>query len=383
MYGGWSRPFRCTHCSRSTTCRCTTRPQTSRTNCKHNVNSEYCQPMMSSSRAGTLALPNPAGTHRTSPALLRQVLVSEPVAMELSAAGAPAIVREWITEASAWVDVRPVPSDAVWRFGPRQSQSRERAAIALAEPYSLDLLLIMKPPVSAEAKRRQLLDDVSKRFGALFAHAVVPRDDGDQRGPSPSSSAVARWTASSVGIGSSGNGRRTRSSTARSTSRIKQRRANIRRARTAACSSSAMRRPVARARMMARPACASVRADVTCCAPRGIFFSLRCRAQAARRPERSTACTALSSGRPWGRSDGPQPSCGRNGAVEHYASPRSASISCCGRTRRQADIGPVLERVATLHRRMKNTAGNELVPSTSRTTARRRSRGTSSATTRP
>jgi predicted nucleic acid-binding protein len=42
-----------------------------------------------------------------------QVLVPEPVANELSAAGAPAIVREWITNRPAWVDVRPVPPDAV------------------------------------------------------------------------------------------------------------------------------------------------------------------------------------------------------------------------------------------------------------------------------
>jgi predicted nucleic acid-binding protein len=42
-----------------------------------------------------------------------QVLVPEPVASELSAAGAPALVQEWITNPPTWVDVRPVPSDAV------------------------------------------------------------------------------------------------------------------------------------------------------------------------------------------------------------------------------------------------------------------------------
>ncbi len=45
-------------------------------------------------------------------------------------------------------------------------------------------------------------------------------------GASPSSSIVARCTASSVRIGSMGNGRRTRASTAWSTSRMKQRRSN-------------------------------------------------------------------------------------------------------------------------------------------------------------
>ena len=42
-----------------------------------------------------------------------QVLVPEPVASELSAVGAPAAVREWITEPPMWVDVRPVPPDVV------------------------------------------------------------------------------------------------------------------------------------------------------------------------------------------------------------------------------------------------------------------------------
>jgi predicted nucleic acid-binding protein len=37
-----------------------------------------------------------------------QVLVPEPVASELSAAGVPAVVREWITKPPTWVDVRPV-----------------------------------------------------------------------------------------------------------------------------------------------------------------------------------------------------------------------------------------------------------------------------------
>jgi predicted nucleic acid-binding protein len=42
-----------------------------------------------------------------------QVLVPEPVAKKLSAVGAPAIVREWITDPPTWVDVRPVPSEVV------------------------------------------------------------------------------------------------------------------------------------------------------------------------------------------------------------------------------------------------------------------------------
>ena len=61
-----------------------------------------------------------------------QVLVPEPVAGELSAAGASAIVREWITKPPTWVDVRPVPPDAVSMIADDLDLG-ERAAIALAE----------------------------------------------------------------------------------------------------------------------------------------------------------------------------------------------------------------------------------------------------------
>ena len=68
-----------------------------------------------------------------------QVLVSEPVASELSAAGAPAVVRDWITKPPTWVDVRPVPSDAVAMITDDLDPG-ERAAIALAETVHADLL---------------------------------------------------------------------------------------------------------------------------------------------------------------------------------------------------------------------------------------------------
>ena len=60
-----------------------------------------------------------------------QVLVPEPVASELSAAGAPAVVRDWITKPPTWVDVRSVPSDAVSMIT-HDLDPGERAAIALA-----------------------------------------------------------------------------------------------------------------------------------------------------------------------------------------------------------------------------------------------------------
>jgi predicted nucleic acid-binding protein len=84
-----------------------------------------------------------------------QVLVPEPVASELSAVGAPAVVREWITKPPTWVDVRPVPPDAVSMITD-DLDFGERAAIALAETMRADLLLIDEAAGRAEAKRRHM-----------------------------------------------------------------------------------------------------------------------------------------------------------------------------------------------------------------------------------
>ncbi len=66
-----------------------------------------------------------------------QVLVPEPVASELSAAGAPAVVRDWIMKPPAWVDVRPVPSDVVSMItagSRRASSDRARRDTACRSP---------------------------------------------------------------------------------------------------------------------------------------------------------------------------------------------------------------------------------------------------------
>jgi predicted nucleic acid-binding protein len=84
-----------------------------------------------------------------------QVLVPEPVASELSAAAAPAVVREWITKPPTWVDVRPVTPDAISMITDDLDLG-ERAAIALAETMHADLLLIDEAAGRAEAKRRHL-----------------------------------------------------------------------------------------------------------------------------------------------------------------------------------------------------------------------------------
>ena len=97
-----------------------------------------------------------------------QVLVPEPVAGELSAAGAPAVVREWITKPPTWVDVRPVASEAVSTITD-DLDFGERAAIALAERVHADLLLIDEAAGRAEAKRRHLR--VTGTLGVLRAGA--------------------------------------------------------------------------------------------------------------------------------------------------------------------------------------------------------------------
>ena len=84
-----------------------------------------------------------------------QVLVPEPVASELSAAAAPAVVRAWITKPPTWVDVRPVPPDSV-SIITDDLDLGERAAIALAEAMQAALLLIDEAAGRAEAKRRHL-----------------------------------------------------------------------------------------------------------------------------------------------------------------------------------------------------------------------------------
>ena len=97
-----------------------------------------------------------------------QVLVPEPVAGELSASGAPAVVRDWITKPPTWVDASPVPSEAVSMITDDLDLG-ERAAIALAETVHADLLLIDEAAGRAEAKRRHLR--VTGTLGVLRAGA--------------------------------------------------------------------------------------------------------------------------------------------------------------------------------------------------------------------
>jgi len=187
-------------------------------------------------------------------------------------------------------------------------------------------------------------------------------------GGSPSNSAVARCTASSVRIGSTGKGRRTRSRTARSTSRMKQRRSKVRRARTAACSSAAVTRPVARARIIARPTSPNVNADVTCCVPAGSDFmaAVSCSSNAATSALDSIYLMLV-----------PE-DVGRRAAAAVFrgarrrAGLRFATIAVDQFSRgalRQSDVRPILERVARFDGGMENAGRNKLVPPASRRSA--------------
>ena len=100
--------------------------------------------------------------------LYAQVLVPTIVAGELTTAGAPDSVREWMANPPIWVDVRPVAADAISRVTDDLDLGA-RAAIALAETVAADLLLIDEAAGRAEAKRRRLR--VTGTLGVLRAGA--------------------------------------------------------------------------------------------------------------------------------------------------------------------------------------------------------------------
>lgn len=84
-----------------------------------------------------------------------QVVVPEAVASELSNAGAPGVVSEWIAAPPSWLEVRPVAPEVLAAITDDLDLG-ERAAIALAEAMRADLLLIDEAAGRAEAKRRHL-----------------------------------------------------------------------------------------------------------------------------------------------------------------------------------------------------------------------------------
>ena len=97
-----------------------------------------------------------------------QVVVPDAVASELSAAGAPPTVRDWILQPPSWVSVVPVALEAVETITDDLDLG-ERSAIALATTLGADLRLIDEAAGRAEARRRNLR--VTGTLGVLRAGA--------------------------------------------------------------------------------------------------------------------------------------------------------------------------------------------------------------------
>jgi predicted nucleic acid-binding protein len=74
------------------------------------------------------------------PALFERVIIPQAVEMELRDGGAPALVRAWIAERPAWLDIIPVRSRA-WP-DPNPLHPGEREAISLAEDLRADLVIL-------------------------------------------------------------------------------------------------------------------------------------------------------------------------------------------------------------------------------------------------
>jgi predicted nucleic acid-binding protein len=100
--------------------------------------------------------------------LYGRVLVPEAVAAELQDAKTPALVRAFIAQPPAWLEIRPDPPfEPALRF----LDAGERAAIGLAISADADGLLMDEWDGRAEAKRRSLV--VTGTLGVLAdAHLV-------------------------------------------------------------------------------------------------------------------------------------------------------------------------------------------------------------------
>ena len=107
--------------------------------------------------------------------LYTRVIVPETGAEELKGAGAPAVVRAWITQPPDWLDVRPDPSpDPTLQF----LDPGEGAALTLAELLKADGVLIDDWAGRSEAARRHL--KVTGTLGVLADAHLAGLMDFDQ-----------------------------------------------------------------------------------------------------------------------------------------------------------------------------------------------------------
>ena len=102
------------------------------------------------------------------PQLYGDVLVPTAVVSELSTAGAPAKVREWLDDAPVWLRIESVASERT-NMASDELDPGEREAIALAQIVHADLLLIDDAEGRMEARRLSLR--VTGTLGVLRAAA--------------------------------------------------------------------------------------------------------------------------------------------------------------------------------------------------------------------
>jgi len=84
-----------------------------------------------------------------------EVIIPDAVADELRSTGSPAPVRVWISSPPVWAQVRLVTPEQIAAVA-ADLDLGERAAIALADALSADLLLIDDTHGRSEARRRHL-----------------------------------------------------------------------------------------------------------------------------------------------------------------------------------------------------------------------------------
>jgi predicted nucleic acid-binding protein len=100
--------------------------------------------------------------------LYSEVVIPEAVLAELSRPASPAAVSGWLSMAPSWLRVVSVSAEEIAAVT-ESLDSGERAAIALAETMSADLLLIDEAAGRREANRRHIL--VTGTLGVLRSAA--------------------------------------------------------------------------------------------------------------------------------------------------------------------------------------------------------------------
>lgn len=97
------------------------------------------------------------------PALFGQVVIPEAVFLELQSTATPPVVRQWVAQATPWLEVRkitPAPDSGLSHL-----DEGEKQAIQLAEELGADLLLVDEREARKEAAKRNI--PISGTLGIL------------------------------------------------------------------------------------------------------------------------------------------------------------------------------------------------------------------------